>query len=109
MTENLDLVRSIFAAWERGDYGSAEWAHPDVEYVYADGPSPGRWVGGLEGVRDFLGAWDNLRVEVDEYRSSTRSACLCSPVSADAESEAEWTSRRWVPTERTSSTSAAAR
>ena len=69
---NLDLVRSIYADWERGDYSSiAEWAHPDIEFVVADGPEPGSWMGltGMtEAGRDFLSAWEEYRTEVDEYR-----------------------------------------
>ncbi len=68
---NLDLVRSIFAAWERGDISSAEWAHPDIEFVVADGPVPGS-VTGLAGMaqamRDFLNVWEEWSVEADDYR-----------------------------------------
>jgi ketosteroid isomerase-like protein len=68
---NLDLVRSLFAAWEHGDLSSAEWAHPEIEFVIADGPIPGSYTGlaGLaEGYRDFLSAWEGFRVTADEYR-----------------------------------------
>jgi ketosteroid isomerase-like protein len=68
---NLDLVRSIYAAWGRGDYSSAEWAHPEMEWVMADGPAPGSWTGmagAAEGLRGFLSAWEDFRTVVDEFR-----------------------------------------
>jgi ketosteroid isomerase-like protein len=71
MSDNLDLVRSIYAGWERGDFSSAEWAHPDIEYVWADGPAPGTWTGlnGMaEAARGIFNAWADYRVEALEYR-----------------------------------------
>jgi ketosteroid isomerase-like protein len=76
---NLDLVRSIFAAWERGDYSSVAWAHPEIEFVIADGPAPGSWTGlaGMaEGWRGFLNAWEAFRSEVDAYRELDRERVL---------------------------------
>jgi ketosteroid isomerase-like protein len=69
--ENVEVVRSIYAAWERGDFSSAEWAHPEIEYVQVEGPAPGVWRGAAdmaEGSRDFLSTWEEFRIEADEYR-----------------------------------------
>jgi len=71
MSENLDLVRAICVPWEGGDFRSSEWAHPEIEYVIADGPSPGRWTGldGLtEGWRSFLSAFEDFRADAEEFR-----------------------------------------
>jgi ketosteroid isomerase-like protein len=70
-SENLYLARSIFAAWERGDFSSAEWAHPGIEVVAVDGPDPGSWTGlpaVVNAFRNHLSAFGEYRVEVDEYR-----------------------------------------
>jgi ketosteroid isomerase-like protein len=71
MSENIDLVRSIYADWEGGDFGSATWAHPEIQLVMIGGPDPGVWTGiaGMdEGWHRFLDAWEGFRVVADEYR-----------------------------------------
>jgi ketosteroid isomerase-like protein len=69
---NLELVRSMYAAWNRGDLDAAfECTHPQIEFVIADGPSPGRWIGSAgvaAGFRDFMQAWEDYRLEAEEYR-----------------------------------------
>ena len=67
----MDLVRSICSAWERGDYSSDEWAHPEIEFVILGGLTPGTWTGraGMaESWRTWLGAWDAFHQEAYEYR-----------------------------------------
>jgi ketosteroid isomerase-like protein len=68
---NLDLVRSIYAGRERGDYSAVDWAHPEVELVFVDGPHPGTWkglAGMARGWREWLSAWEDFRVEVEEFK-----------------------------------------
>ena len=69
--ENVETVRSIYAAWERGEFSAVDWANPEIEYVVADGPSPSSTTG-LAGMastqRDFMAAWEDWGVEVEECR-----------------------------------------
>jgi hypothetical protein len=69
---NLELVRSIGAAFERGDFFSAaERLDPESEFVIADGPEPASLKGAsacLEWARDFLSAWEGFSLKIDEYR-----------------------------------------
>jgi hypothetical protein len=64
-------VRSIFTAWEQGDFSSAEWADPEIEYISADGPDPFS-VTGVSAMaaawRSVLGTWEEIRTEVEECR-----------------------------------------
>jgi hypothetical protein len=67
---NLELVQSIFAEWERGDFTSSDWADDEIEFVIADGPAPGSWRGrrGLsDGFRGLVNAWEGYRVEAVDY------------------------------------------
>jgi ketosteroid isomerase-like protein len=79
MTEHLDLLRSIYAEWEHGDFSSARWAHPAIEFVIVGGPDPGAWTG-IDGMAEgwfrFLQAWDDFHVEPEEYRALDRARTL---------------------------------
>jgi ketosteroid isomerase-like protein len=69
--ENVEIVRSILVAWEHGDYGSADWAHAEIEFRVADGPAPYSRKGLTEmavAYRDFLSTWEDFRTEPEEYR-----------------------------------------
>jgi hypothetical protein len=71
MSENLDLVRSIYADWEHGDFSRADWADPEIEYVQVGGLAPGSWTalaGMAQAMREWLSGWDDFRVEAVECR-----------------------------------------
>jgi hypothetical protein len=71
MSANLDLVRSIYADWERGDYSHGEWVHPAYAWAWADGPEPSRWKGWAEAredTRDLLRTFAAFHIEVDDCR-----------------------------------------
>jgi len=56
---NLDLVGSICAAWRHGDYSAI-----------VGGLTSGSWTGVAamtERSRDLLNAWEDFRIELDEY------------------------------------------
>jgi hypothetical protein len=79
MSENLDLVCSIVAAWERGDFSSAEWAHAEIEYTMVGGVDDGTWRGPSAMAQrwgEWLSAWDELRVEAEDYRELDRERVL---------------------------------
>lgn len=68
---NVGLVRSIYTDWERGEFGSADWAHPKIQFVIVGGPDPGYWTGVAEmaeGWYGFLDAWEDFHVVAEEYR-----------------------------------------
>jgi len=71
MFENLDLVRSISAAHERGDFSSADWADPEIEYAIVGGPDSGVWKGRAAMAKawgEVLAAYADNTIVIEEIR-----------------------------------------
>jgi ketosteroid isomerase-like protein len=71
MSENLDLVRAIFSRWEEGDFGSAEWADPEIEFAMIGGLTTGEWTGidaMTEAWAALLRAWDQLSAIPEDFQ-----------------------------------------
>jgi ketosteroid isomerase-like protein len=72
MSENLDLLRSIFAAWERGDFASGiEPLAADIRYSAAQPEGQAIASGRVEMarfLRDFLASWDRYWIELHDLQ-----------------------------------------
>ena len=81
--ENVEIVRSIYAAWERGNFDETHWVDPNIDCQFiGDTPAAGASKG-MDGLasawREWLSAWQDFRVEADEYRGldGERVLALC--------------------------------
>ena len=70
MSANVDLVRSLFADWERGDFGRVDWADSGIEYCEVGGLEPGNWTGIAAMAAAWarvLSAWDAFRIDAEDF------------------------------------------
>ena len=84
MLSNLELVKSIYAQWEKGDFSSAGWADPEIEFAMHGGLNAGEWKG-IEAMTDvwttMLRAWVDLRAIPEELREQPVSEPPATPAS----------------------------
>jgi ketosteroid isomerase-like protein len=63
---NVELVRSVYDDWARGDFSEGEVFHPDIRFEMVDWPE-GSSARGLEEMRrawgEALSAWESFRAE----------------------------------------------
>jgi ketosteroid isomerase-like protein len=78
VSANLDLVRSIYADWERGDFSRTDWADPEIEFVAPEGfgAASSTGVAEMSGYREWLSAWDEVRYEATAIRELDRDRVL---------------------------------
>jgi ketosteroid isomerase-like protein len=71
VSANLDFIKSIYAAWETGDFSTADWADPEIDFEMVGGLTPGIWNGVAEMTEVWAGmlrAWEGLRAVPEEFR-----------------------------------------
>ncbi len=68
--ENIELVRSVYDGWSRGDFSETEAYDPDIEFEMVDWPHQTR-VRGVEEMsrtwRSTLSAWHDFRAVPTDY------------------------------------------
>jgi ketosteroid isomerase-like protein len=68
--ENLEVVRSVYEQWARGDFSDNSAFDPDVEFELVDWPHTGR-SRGVDAMwatwSTALAAWDDFRSEPSRY------------------------------------------
>jgi ketosteroid isomerase-like protein len=68
--ENVEIVRELFASWERGDFSSSDWAHPEIEFLAHAGPDEAEHRGVValgRAWQNWLGAWEDFKVTPREF------------------------------------------
>jgi ketosteroid isomerase-like protein len=71
---NVEFLRGVYAEWGRGEFKRTDMFDPDVEFV-TGGIEPNTYRGPegvVKGWFDFLGAWNDFRVESREFIPGTR-------------------------------------
>ena len=63
-SSNLELVRSIYQDWERGEFGSAQWADPKIEMLSISFQHPGSATG-FEQIERF---WSDRETALTDFR-----------------------------------------
>jgi ketosteroid isomerase-like protein len=66
----VEVVQAICAAWEAGDFSSIDWAHPEIEFAFADGPTAGIWTGRpamAKAWRETMSASEELHTIAEQY------------------------------------------
>jgi ketosteroid isomerase-like protein len=69
---NVEIVKGIFEAWSRGDFTSADWAHPAIEFSI---PGPDPYVHhGIESAArawaEFLEVFEDLSIVGESFHAA---------------------------------------
>jgi ketosteroid isomerase-like protein len=69
--ENMEIVRSIYAAWERGDFGQSGVFDPGIRVVWLPSPEgEGPETVGLEGMgramKDWMESWEQVTTAAEQ-------------------------------------------
>jgi ketosteroid isomerase-like protein len=64
----MELARSMFAGWTRGDWSSIAWADPEIEFSMEVDAFPD--LGAYKGVEEMSLAWTRFLSAWEDFRAS---------------------------------------